>query len=45
MNALTESGGATLFNRPRGYELFLLRTTEISVLVLAASLLIYNRIG
>lgn len=47
MNALTESGGATLFNRPRpcGYELFLLRTTDISVLVLAASLLIYNSIG
>lgn len=47
MNALTESGGATLFNRPRprGYELFLLRTTELSVLILAASLFIYNRIG
>ncbi|STX18319.1 preprotein translocase subunit SecG [Lactobacillus crispatus] len=47
MNALTESGGATLFNRPRprGYELFLLRSTEISVLILVASLIIYNRMG
>lgn len=44
MNALTESGGATLFNRPKphGYQLFLMRTTEISTIVLVASLVIFN---
>lgn len=44
MNALTESGGATLFDRPKpkGYELFLMRTTEIGTVVLVISLIIFN---
>lgn len=44
MNALTESGGATLFNRPKphGYELFLMRTTEISTIILIVSLIVFN---
>jgi protein translocase SecG subunit len=44
MNALTESGGATLFNRPKphGYELFLMRTTEISTIILVISLIVFN---
>lgn len=44
MNALTESGGATLFDRPKpkGYELFLMRTTEAGTIVLIISLVIFN---
>lgn len=44
MNALTESGGATLFDRPKpkGYELFLMRTTEVGTVVLVLSLIIFN---
>ena len=44
MNALTESGGATLFDRPKpkGYELFLMRTTEVGTVVLVISLIIFN---
>lgn len=44
MNALTESGGATLFDRPKpkGYELFLMRTTEVGTIVLIISLVIFN---
>ena len=44
MNALTESGGATLFDRPKpkGYELFLRRTTEVGTVILVISLIIFN---
>lgn len=44
MNALTESGGATLFDRPKpkGYELFLMRTTEVGTVILVISLIIFN---
>lgn len=44
MNALTESGGASLFTRPkpRGYQLFLLRTTESLTLLLIIALVLLN---
>lgn len=44
MNALTESGGASLFTRPkpRGYQLFLLRTTEGLTLLLVIALILLN---
>lgn len=44
MNALTESGGATLFDRPKpkGYELFLMRTTEVGTVILVISLIVFN---
>ncbi|MBD5316620.1 MAG: preprotein translocase subunit SecG [Bacteroides sp.] len=47
MSALTNSGGAELYNRPKpiGYQLFLQRVTEGSIAVLVISLIIFNAKG
>lgn len=44
MNALTDSGGASLFTRPkpRGYALFLLRATEMLIAATVGILLVIN---
>lgn len=44
MSALTTTGGAELYNRPkpRGYQLFLVRTTKILILILSIMLILFN---
>lgn len=44
MNALSESGGASLFTRPkpRGYALFLIRATEVSTAIVLITLIVVN---
>lgn len=44
MSALESSGGANLYNRPKtkGYQLFLQRLTEISVVILVLSLVLFH---
>lgn len=47
MSALTNTGGAELYNRPKpiGYQLFLQRVTEGAIAVLVISLIIFNAKG
>ena len=47
MSALTNSGGAELYNRPKpiGYQLFLQRLTEGTIAILVISLIIFNTRG
>jgi protein translocase SecG subunit len=47
MSALTTSGGAELYNlpKPRGYQLFIRRTTELSIVLLILALIIFNHVG
>lgn len=46
MNALSESGGATLFMRPKpkGYALFLIRTTEVLILLEVIVLILISHV-